>query len=384
MKLETTARQLRSALRLVGHVIERRNTYPVLACVVIDGATLKGNNLDQELAVRLSATEASGKTAVDYRRLQRLVDLIDGDATVTITAGKEWAKIAFPGGAADLPVMDPEGWPSLLGPKAVETGTISLADSGFGAALKFAAPSISTEETRYDLNGVCISKDFDDAPCIVATNGHQMSVAPFSAAVDALQGKIVPRDAVRALLAMPEADSVTLFDVEKVRFTWPSVSLTTKLIEGTYPDWKRVTPKLDDSSAGITLDKSRLLMAMKRAEALSAQRGPCATLTFSASAAVLTGTDGEALIHEALGEVATTNAGTARMISFNTKKMRNLLARMSAEHLRLAFSSDGAPIKLSVAGQKSWAVLMPMRGADEAFALKSLREVSPVALGRAA
>jgi DNA polymerase-3 subunit beta len=384
MKLETTARQLRSALRLVGHVIERRNTYPVLACVLIDGATLKGTNLDQEIAVRLAATAATGKTTVDYRRLQRLVDLIDGDATVTITAGKEWAKIAYPGGAADLPVTDPDGWPSLLGAKATEAGIIPLVDSGFGTAVKFVAPSISTEETRYYLNGICISKDFEDQPCLVATNGHQMSVAPFAAGVEALQGKILPRDAIKALLAMPEADSVTLFDVEKVRFNWPSVTLTTKLIEGTFPDWKRVTPKLDDSSAGITLDKSRLLMAMKRAEALSAQSGPCATLTFSASAAVLTGTDGDALIHETLGEVATTNAGAARMISFNTKKMRSLLTRMGAENLRLAFSSDGAPIKLSVAGQKSWAVLMPMRGADKAFALKSLREASPVTIGRAA
>lgn len=384
MKLETTARQLRSALHLVGHVIERRNTYPVLACVVIDGATLKGTNLDQELAVRLAATQASGKTAVDYRRLRRLVDLIDDDATVTLTAGNEWAKITYPGGAADLPVMDPEGWPSLLGPKAVKTGEIVLSGSGFTAAVKFVAPSISTEETRYYLNGICLSTDFDDAPCLVATNGHQMSIAPFVAGVDVLQGKIIPRTAIPALLAMPEAESVTTFNGEKIRFNWPSVSLTTKLIEGTYPDWKRVSPKLDDASAGITLDQPKLLMAINRAEALSAQRAPCVTLTFSASAAVLTGTDGDALIHEALGEVATTNAGAARMISFNTKKMRSLLARMKSEHLRLAFNSDGSPIKLSVAGQKAWAVLMPMRGADEAFALKSLREVSPARVERAA
>ena len=201
MKLVTSAQQLRSALNLFRNIIETRNTYPVLGTVLFDGSRVRGTNLDMELVVTLVASEASGKIAIDYRSLSRLVALIPSDDVVTILGGKDNASVLFSSGRYDLPCCDPDAYPNFKwsGQGAID----AIPANGLRDALAFAAPAIGSEETRYYLNGVSFQRDKKGTSLVVATNGHQLAAVPFGTN-RWIDGKIVPRQAVSALMKMVE------------------------------------------------------------------------------------------------------------------------------------------------------------------------------------
>ncbi len=384
MKLETTARQLRSALALLSRAVERRNTYPVLGCVHIEGARLRTTNLDHEIAASVPATEAKGETCIDFYRLRGLVSLIAPDEVISIVGGKDAAEIRFAGGRYDLPVMAADGFPNLVKPDAAIFERTSLVDVGFKDAVAFVRKTISNEETRYYLNGFCVSANLDGETCLVTTDGHKMSVAPIALKAGWMQGKIVPRDAASVLVTMPEPESVSYLAGEKVRFAWPGVTLTSKLIEGTFPDWKRVLPKLDDRSVGLTVDRHAFDAALARAQVVSGKRNALTLSFVDGMAVVATSHPDRGTAREFLPAVAATNAGQGAVVSFDPAYMRALIGLIREERVRIAFADNGAPMKLTAPGSKRWAILMPMRADHEKLAMAALEEAMPAPLGRAA
>lgn len=378
MKLETTARQLGAALRTIRPAIERRTTYPILACVLIDGNELRGTNLDMEIAVKVAATSASGKAAVDYHRLAALVAGTDPDATITLNGSKESVGLTFPGGRYDLPALDPDSFPNVQRPddKAIES--ITIVD--FLPALRFVAPSISAEETRYYLNGFCFSRNKAGQMCLVTTNGHQMSVAPVNLDAATLDGKIVPKFAVRPLLAMPAPDSIKCFNRSLIRFDWPGLSLRTKLIEDTFPNWQRVVPEHDAAHPAIVFRRAALLAAVRRLSALM-PKGGCAALAFRDCRAALTGGSGD--FGSGAEYLDPTNVTGEATIGFNYRFLRSLLSAFATDEVRLEIKGTGNPVRITAPGTDAYSILMPMRLSDEKRATAALDE-APESLGRAA
>ena len=380
MKLVTTAQQLRSALRLFAKIIEPRNTYPVLGTVLFDGAKVRGTNLDQELVVTLVTAEAKGKAAIDYRTLARLVALIPSDDTVTILGGKDTASISFSSGRYDLPCCDAGAYPEFKwsGQGAVE----AIPASGLRDALAFVAPTIGREETRYYLCGASFQRDRKGTSVLVTTDGHRMAVTPF-ATERAFVGMIVPRQAVDALLKMVEPARIErLPDETFLRFAWSGMSLTTKLIQGTYPDWQRVIPQFDGPS--ITFDRKELVTALFRVGAIGARRqGPAATLAYDALGATLSAVHADhGTGREYLSKASVANVGGEQTISFRSDYLITLLKGFAGhDRVRLDILDGNNPMRVH-AGGDAFTILMPMRGANEKLALETLHEVT--AMGRAA
>lgn len=381
MKLVTTAQQLRSALNLFRNIIEPRNTYPVLGTVLFDGARVSGTNLDMELVVTLVASEASGNAAIDYRSLSRLVALIPSDDTVTILGGKDSASILFSSGRYDLPCCDPDAYPDLKwsGQGALE----GILASGLRDALAFAAPAIGSEETRYYLCGVSFQRDRKGTSLVVATNGHQLAAIPFSTN-RWIDGKILPRRTVSALLKLVEPLRVERLPSEAhIRFAWAGMTLTTKLIEGTFPDWQRVVPSFEGMPF-VTFDRKELVTALFRVGAIGARRqGPCATLAYDALGATISAVHADfGTGREFLSKAVVANVGAERTVSFRSDYMLTLLRNFAGhDRVRLDVIDASSPMRLSTGGE-AYTVLMPMRGANEKLALDTLHEVT--AMGRVA
>lgn len=268
MKVQTTAGQLRAGLRLFRGIISRHNTVPMLGMVRMADGRLTGTDLDSELSVALPTIGGmEGAAAIDWRALATLAGCIDGDEELTIVEANNLATVSFNGSAyrmASLPVADFPACPAIDGPRT-ETGNFGLV-----AAMRRVRMAISTEETRYYLNGVALLDAPDGGALVAATNGHQLAMMPIAAMPEAAAGAIVPRNVVHWLCAQKhEPEAAAFSGVQKgeegwprVRFEFAGMTLAAKLIDGTFPDVFRVVPR--DPQAAFSIDRVRLWRVLMR------------------------------------------------------------------------------------------------------------------------
>ncbi len=249
--------------------------------------------------------------------------------------------------------------------------------------------SISKEETRYYLNGVYLhslprelvwneaSQEFDGAPgssCklrMVSTDGHRLYRAdiPAPESMHGMPGVIVPRKTVDLVLgltkgkACPETVGIEVSDT-KIRFTIGDIEVLSKLVDGTFPDYQRVTPQGNDKI--VRFDAADFAEALASVSLISSERGRAFKLTTTGDTATLS--------------VSNPDSGTASMefsvsgdagapaaeieIGFNASYMEGLLADLSDDggKVRALFSDPGSPTLFKVEGQDDFlAVLMPTR-----------------------
>ena len=235
-------------------------------------AHLAANALDRAVTVTAQAeVEEPGETAVRAVTLAGLADGFPKDATVTIEGDTQGAKVRCGRALYKLPVMPVDQLPPV---PAIDdaAGEIELDRKELLEAIKQIAFAASTEETRYYMNGI-LFHDRDDRLILVATDGHrlakcQIPSAPFSAD----HSCIVPNASIAAivkLLAKTAAEDVRLRRSKGLlEVSAPGFVLTSKLIDGTFPDYQRVIPAAPANSA--TVDHADLAAALTRLDAVSA------------------------------------------------------------------------------------------------------------------
>jgi DNA polymerase-3 subunit beta len=270
MSLTFLAGELRKALAACRGVVETHSTIPVLSCIVIrtvDGQTYaEATDLDLYLRWPVAAT-GSGCFVVPFAPLSKIVrHLGDGEMIRIGAAPDNRVRIDMADARASflsLPIADwpDSGWHIGGAPRNLTMPPSSLADL---------IPFISTEETRYYLNGVCIDVGIETA-CTVATNGHTMGL--ITSAADRVDdgdcGRfIVPRRAVNWIAA--HAKGINALDVgltaAKAQFKTAGFELTCKLIDGTYPEYSRVVP-IADTPTLLEIDAGAFNRKLARLEA---------------------------------------------------------------------------------------------------------------------
>lgn len=358
MKFETTAGLLLSGLRAVKPAIEPRSTIPILETVKFDGHKLAGTDLDMEIEVDVPATSAAGTACIAHRPLLNLVRHIPADDTVRIAAGKDGATISFTGGRYDLPALLADDFPVF---KSDEAMPVEFDGEGLRKALGFVRSFMSSEETRYYLNGACL-----DGKVAVATDGHRMGVHPLGFDGGSLDRCIVPRKTVELLSTLGAAKSLAVKSkgFSKMVFGFDGLSVRTNTIDGTFPDWQRVVPKFLDEAAKVELDRAELLRALSRIScAARIGTATAASVAWGNGRTVLVGKSylKEATAREHLCfSVAPEASG---IICFDLRYMRGLLRLLACETVTLTVSDSGSPSLWRGDGE-AYAVLMPMRGAD--------------------
>lgn len=249
MSVTFIAGELRKALAACRGVVEKTTPIPILSCIVIraegDRATVEATDLDLYLRWNIPAT-GSGCFVVPYAALARIVrHLGDGEMVRIGAAPDNRVRVDMADARASflsLPIAD---WPGSGWHLGGAPLNLTMPPSSFADLIPF----ISTEETRYYLNGACIDVGIDTA-CTVATNGHTLGLV-LNAAERVDDGDcgqfIVPRHAVNWLAS--NTKGIDKLDVAlthaKAAFKAGNFELTTKLIDGKYPDYHRVVPVAD-------------------------------------------------------------------------------------------------------------------------------------------
>ncbi|MBX6425939.1 MAG: DNA polymerase III subunit beta [Variibacter sp.] len=371
MKVTVERMELLKSLGHVHRVVERRNTIPILANVLMRAASsrlsLKATDLDLEVIEPIPAdVAAGGATTVPAHMFYEIVRKLPDGAQVTLESLADRTSLAIRAGRSrfTLQTLPESDFPDLAAGEMTHRFTIEGGD--LRRMIEKTQFAISTEETRYYLNGIYLhTPPGADAPTLraVATDGHRLAqydiAAPDGAA--GMPGVIVPRKTVGELQRLIE-NGETAVDVElsqsKVRFSIGDVVLTSKLIDGTFPDYARVIPLSNDKV--LKVDKKDFEAAVDRVSTVSSERGRAVKLSLSGNRLLLSVTNPDS--GSATEELEVEYEGDPLDIGFNSRYLLDIAAQIDGETAVLKFADPGSPTLIQDgAGGGALYVLMPMR-----------------------
>lgn len=348
MRLERNP--LARLLGAVTKVVEARNTIPILSTVRLvaeDGTlTATATDLDIEISSKCPA-EGDFAACIDAKLLTGIVAKLSGDE-VTIDATDNGAVLKCGRSRFTLQTLPITDYPSFSADGFATTINVDLA--AFFSPVQFA---ISTEETRYYLNGIYLHVDGGTLTA-VATDGHRLArnTGPDS---DDFEGVIVPRKAVGLL---PKGELGAAIGKTKIRFTQGDTVITSKLIDGTFPDYKRILPTGNDKI--VTFDADAMSKSASRVSLVSSERGRAVKLAIAADTVTLTVNNPEK--GSAAEDVVAAYSAEPIEIGFNAAYLTELLGIFPAGDVSLALADSGSPALFTAKGAPGLlCVLMPMR-----------------------
>lgn len=362
---------LLKSLNHVHRVVERRNTIPILSNVLLsaEGASLemKATDLDLEINEATAATvERAGATTVPAHLLYDIVRKLPDGAEVMLKLDESGNAMSVISGRSSfkLQCLPQSDFPQLsAGSFSHKFRLESTALKGLIDKTQFA---ISTEETRYYLNGIYLHTHEAGGKLklrAVATDGHRLARAEMEAPAgsEGMPGIIIPRKTVSELQKLvddPDVAVTTELSDTKIRLTIGSVIITSKLIDGTFPDYQRVIPTGNDKK--LVIDRQTFASAVDRVSTISSERGRAVKLSIGDGQVVLAVNNPDS--GSATEELAADYSSDPIEIGFNARYLLDVAAQLSGNEARFMLADAGSPTLIQdTADDHALYVLMPMR-----------------------
>ena len=357
------------ALNHVQSVVERRNTIPILSNVLLQatGGELKlsATDLDIEIVESVAAMVATpGAATVPAHMLYDIVRKLPDGAQLELDQGGDASRVNVFAGRSrfSLQALPPEDFPDLATGEFPNTFLISAGDlKGLIEKTRFA---ISTEETRYYLNGIYFHEvTAGNLLRAVATDGHRLAQAqiPRPDGANGMPGVIVPRKTVLEVVKLLEgvdAEIEVALSASKIRFTAGGLTLTSKLIDGTFPDYERVIPRHNDKV--LEIDARTFASAVDRVSTISMEKGRAVKLHMSAGKLMLSVNNPDS--GSAEEELLCSYDADAIEIGFNARYLLDVAGQVKSEAIVFNLADAGSPTIVRDPGdEQALYVLMPMR-----------------------
>jgi DNA polymerase-3 subunit beta len=371
MKVTIERAELLKSLGHVHRVVERRNTIPILANVLIraekSALSLKATDLDLEVIESISAEVApAGSTTVPAHMFYDIVRKLPEGSQVALESSSDRAVLAVRAGRSrfTLQTLPESDFPDLAAGDMTHKFTLPGAD--LKRLIDKTQFAISTEETRYYLNGIYLhvaGSGKSQTLRAVATDGHRLAQTdlPLPAGASGMPGVIVPRKTVTEVQRLIE-DNAAEVTVElssaKIRFSIGNVVLTSKLIDGTFPDYQRVIPTGNDKE--LVIDKKDFEAAVDRVSTVSSERGRAVKLSLSGGKLILSVTNPDS--GSATEEIEVEYDADPIDIGFNSRYLLDIAGQLDGEVAVLRLADPGSPTLIQDKDAKgALYVLMPMR-----------------------
>lgn len=371
MKLTIERGTLLKALGHVQAVVEKRNTIPILSNVLItagpDGVSFAATDLDIEILESTEATsDGEGLVTAPAHTLYDIARKLPDGADVTLEMNSGDPRLTLQAGRSNfsLPSLPPGDFPIM--PSEALEHRFSLAASDLMRLIDKTRFAISTEETRFYLNGIHLhAAESDGRKTLraVATDGVRLALSEIDLpdGADGMPGVIVPRKTVqevRRLLEDADEDIEVSVSEGKIRFKLGNAVLTSKLIDGAFPDYERVIPR--GNSRLMSVENKRFAEAVDRVATISVEKSRSVKLSLGPDNLTLAVNNPES--GQAEEELAVSYGDEGFAIGFNARYMLDVASQIEGDEAQFHFADAASPALVTDSGDpNALYVLMPLR-----------------------
>ena len=366
MNLTITKEQIIAGLSAVQNVVSTRTTLPILSNVLMraEGGHLEftATDLDVTVACKVEAKVAKpGATTLPVKKLFGIVRELNGEIEIEAD-DKNVASIRSGSSFFKIHGLSADEFPPL--PKFKDDKKVSLPQENIRAMIKKTSFAVSTDESRYVLNGLFVSLK-EGKMTVVATDGRRLALVDEEVDIsEKSSGEfIIPSKAVNELnrLLQTTGDVELKFGENQASFALKddkgfSVLLITKLIEGNYPNYRQVIP--GEAKERIALGREELVQALRRAEIMTSEKANSVRLTFGKNILTITANSPE--VGEARETIAINYKGTELAIAFNPRYLIDPLTALTEDEVFIELIDELSPGVLKINGPFLY-VVMPMR-----------------------
>ncbi|WP_010314157.1 DNA polymerase III subunit beta [Synechococcus sp. CB0205] len=373
MKLVCSQAELNSSLQLVSRAVAARPTHPVLANVLLtaDAGTgrlsLTGFDLSLGIQTSLSASVAtSGAITLPARLFGEIVSRMPADSPITLSCeeGSEQVELTSLSGSYQMRGMPADDFPEL--PLAQAGTPIKLDPEVLIKGLRATLFASSGDEAKQLLTGVHLGLDQNGLEC-AATDGHRLAVLRLqnASSSEAELDVTVParslRELERLLSSRGGSDAVSLFcDRGQVVFQWADQVLTSRSLDGTYPNYRQLIP--ESFGRQLQVDRKGLLRALERVAVLADQHNNVVKLTSDPAAGQLSISADAQDVGSGSEAIGAQVSGDAIQIAFNVRYVLEGLKAMGCEQVQLQCNAPTTPVVLAPQDDSSFTYLvMPVQ-----------------------
>lgn len=367
MNLTIAKEQIIAGLQAVQNVVSNRTTLPILSNVLLradDGhVEFTATDLDVTVVCKVEGKVGkAGATTVPVKKLFGIVRELNGNEIEIETDEKNVTSIRSGSSFFKIHGLSADEFPPL--PKFKDDKKVGISQETIKGMLKKTSFAVSTDESRYVLNGIYISLK-ENKMTLVATDGRRLALVDEEVEISEKSGGefIVPAKAVNELnrLLADKGDVELKFGENQASFALKddkgfSVLLITKLIEGNYPNYRQVIP--GEAKERVALGREEFLQALRRAEIMTSEKANSVKLSFGKNTLAITANSPE--VGEARESLAINYKGKEMAIAFNPRYLIDPLAALAEDEVFLELIDELSPGVLKINGPFLY-VVMPMR-----------------------
>ncbi|NCN95640.1 MAG: DNA polymerase III subunit beta [Bdellovibrionales bacterium] len=369
MKLEVEKKDLLTLLSRSQNIVEKRNTMPILVNVLLEAEDSHFKVFATDLEVSLKDQIPAkiiqpGKVAVSAKSLFEIIKELPDAPILLEKKENNWLRVTQKKSVFNLVGMSPEEYPVF--PTFQTNQFIEMDSDVLSEMIEKTLYSVSTDETRYHLNGVYFeSRKDDNSLRMVATDGHRLSMVDRkTSGSDRLnldKGVIVPRKGLNEIKKLLDStsDSIELaIEGSQLILRKYSTLLLVRLIEGKYPNYQQLVPQ--NLKETLRAPKETLLSSLKRVSLLSNAKSKGVTLSLSQGKMEIASNNPE--LGDAKEEIEVDYKGKDIRIGFNAKYILDVLGSIKEEIIEIDFNDNLSPGVVRPDKDMSYTcVVMPMR-----------------------
>jgi len=375
MKLRIARNELLTGLQRVQGVVEKRNTMPILSNILLeakaDGVEIIATDLELGMRGLYKATvKEPGAITLSARKLYEILkELPEGEIEMTVGANN-WATIQSGKSQFKIVGLPSTEYPAL--PAIEREGLTPLSGAGLANLIRKTLFAVGDNDARYILNGLLVTLNVSDKKTtlrLVGTDGHRLAVADQEASQPA--GKegpkeikaIIPKKAameMRHLLEEGDGEPLIGFTKNLMIFRKSGLLLTSRLMEGTYPNYQQVIPKDKEQDKRVTVSKPEIEGALRRVAVLSRDKTNAVKVTFAPGKITLFSSNPD--FGEATEELPAQYKGESLTTGFNARYLLDVLGVVDGESVTMQMDAPLSPCLVREPGNSGFTcVVMPVK-----------------------